>query len=86
MAEALDPLLHGGVDLCVFTHVGLGRHNFAADLFDQPDGLVEVGLGGQRVELGDGGHVLADVDADDFGALFRQADGVRPTLAPGRIR
>ena len=49
---------------------------YATDFFDQANGLVEVRLGGQGVELGDGGHILADVDADDFGALFREADGM----------
>ena len=75
------PPLHRLAQRPVVAHVGdLGVHRPAGGL-DLAHGLGQVLLGGEGIERVR--QVVADVDADDAGALGREADRVRAALAPG---
>jgi hypothetical protein len=66
------------LELIAVAHVGLAAHDPPAELLDHGHGLRQVFLGGQRVRVRL--DLLADVDRDDVGALFRKPHGVAASL------
>jgi hypothetical protein len=72
-AELGEAALDDGLDLGVVAHVGGHGDHAASGGLDLDAGLVQV-LGGGHGDAG-GGDVVADVEADDVGALFGQIDG-----------
>jgi len=81
IAERVDPGLHCGFQLRQIANIGDSRCSPASGGLDQPYGLVEIGLGAQRVR--NSVDIRADVDGDDVGTLLGERDGVATTLPPG---
>src|SRR5262249_5613567 len=80
VAEPLDGLGHGLVDLGAVADVDDDARALAAGLLDHGDGLVELGLRAERVR--DGVHLAPDVATHHGRPLGRQREGVGATLAP----
>ena len=62
--------------------VRLPGDNPAVQVLDRFGGLLQILRRGERVQVGL--DLLADIDGDDVGALFGEADGMAPTLAAPR--
>ena len=79
-AELLDPGPDRRLERRQVAHVGLFGVHRSARRLDQAHGHGQVLGRGERVRRVV--HVVAQVDADDAGALLREADGVVASLPP----
>src|SRR5262245_34438026 len=82
-AELFDAAVHRGLDCVVVTHVHLGGDDAPVQLLDQVRGFRQI-VGSRRLDLRIAADRAADVDRDDVGALFGQANRVATSLAARR--